>query len=115
MFKNKMESIEVYFICYKKEEMQLVEIYYDKVLDVNCWYFNAYLAYKNWQNDFKNLKIENKLKDLLTIAASKYLIYCTINNEYENTEDKKEKLNNLEKIQIELTRIINDTNLYNLI
>ena len=51
MYKSKEENVEVYFICYKKEEMDLVESYYDEVLDIHYWYFNAYLAYKYWKNN----------------------------------------------------------------
>lgn len=117
MYKNKNvnENVEVYFICYKKEEMELVETYYDDILKIYYWYFNSYLAYKYWKIKFKGLKIGKELKDLLTIAASKYLNYCVINNEYTNNKDKKEKLTNLEKIQPDLTSIITKTNLNNLI
>ena len=54
MYKSKEENVEIYFICYKKEEMELVESYYDEVLDSHCWYFNAYLAYKHWLKNFKD-------------------------------------------------------------
>ena len=47
MYKEKTENVEVYFICYKKEEMELVETYYDEILNVHNWYFNAYLAYNH--------------------------------------------------------------------
>ena len=32
MYKEKEENVEIYFICYKKREMELVESYYDEIL-----------------------------------------------------------------------------------
>ena len=39
MYKSSSENVEVYFICYKKEEMELVDTYYDPVLNIHYWYF----------------------------------------------------------------------------
>ena len=49
MYKEKIGDMEVYFICYKKEEMELIESYYDPILNIYYWYFNCYLAYLNWK------------------------------------------------------------------
>ena len=111
MFKSKSENVEVYFICYKKEEMELVESYYDEVLDIHYWYFNAYLAYKGWQKKFKGMGVGNLSKQLLIVAASRYLIYKIENEEYKNEKEKKKILKDLEKIQKELDLIINNDNI----
>ncbi len=108
MYKSETENIEVYFICYKKEEMELVETYYDDILDIHCWYFNAYLAYKYWKKKFKGLKIQETSKKLLIVAASKYLIYRIENEEYETEQERKRLLKDLEKIQPELQKITNE-------
>lgn len=111
MFKSKEENVEVYFICYKKEEMDLVESYYDEVLDVHYWYFNAYLAYKHWLKKFKGLKVGELSKQLLVVAASRYLIYKIENEEYETEKEHQKFLKDLEKIQKELDVIINSENI----
>ena len=112
MYKSKEENVEVYFICYKKEEMDLVESYYDEVLDIHYWYFNAYLAYQSWLKKFKDLKKIGELsKQLLIVAASRYLIYKIENDEFENEKEKKKVLKDLEKINKQLEIIINDENI----
>lgn len=108
MYKSKEENVEVYFICYKKEEMELVESYYDEVLDIRYWYFNAYLAYKYWLRNFKDLRVGELTKELLIVAASRYLIYKMENNEFKNNREKKKITQDLKKIQKELDYIIHD-------
>ncbi len=107
MYKSKEENVEVYFICYKKEEMELVESYYDEVLDIHYWYFNAYLAYKYWLRNFKDLEAGELTKELLVVAASRYLIYKMENDEFENKKEKKAIMKDLRKIEKELAYIIN--------
>ena len=107
MYKSKEENVEVYFICYKKEEMELVESYYDEVLDIHYWYFNAYLAYKYWLRNFKDLEARELTKELLVVAASRYLIYKMENDEFENKKEKKAIMKDLRKIEKELAYIIN--------
>lgn len=108
MYKNKVENVEVYFICYKKEEMDLVETYYDEVLDIHCWYFNAYLAYKYWKRKYKNLEIGEMSKNMLTVAASRYLIYCIENKVYKNEKEHQRILKDMKKIELSLQKIINE-------
>lgn len=112
MYKSKEENVEIYFICYKKEEMNLVESYYDEVLDVHYWYFNAYLAYKYWLSKFKGLrKIDKISQQLLVVAASRYIIYQIENEEYKNEKEHQKLLKDLEKIQKKLKIIINNENI----
>lgn len=106
MYKNKTENIEVYFICYKKDEMNLIETYYDEVLDCHYWYINAYLAYKNWLNKFKKLKASKMAKNLLTVAVSRYLLYCLENHTYNSEQEHKNIINDMAKIDNELKKII---------
>ena len=49
------DNVEIYFICDRKEEMDLVESHYDEESNTHHWYFNAYLAYTEWKNDFKGI------------------------------------------------------------
>lgn len=111
MYKDKTENVEVYFICYKKEEMPLLETYYDEILYIHYWYFNAYLAYKYWQNNFKKLKLKQTSKNLLIVAASRYLLYCLENNEFQNDKEKNRILKDLEKIRKDLKNIMNEDDL----
>ena len=111
MYKNVEENVEVYFICYKKEEMPLVESYYDEVLNIHYWYFNAYLAYKQWKKHFKGLNISELSKQLLVVAASRYLLYIIENKEFKNAKKYNEKIFELEKIQKELKIIITEDNI----
>ncbi len=109
MYKSKEENVEVYFICYKKEDMALVENYYDEVLDIHYWYFNAYLAYQYWLKKFRGLKGVGKLsKQLLIVAASRYLIYKIENEEVKTEKEQQKLIKDLNKINKELEIIIND-------
>ncbi len=108
MYKSSTENVEVYFICYKKEEMELVDTYYDEVLDVHYWYFNAYLAYKYWKNKFKGLELGDIAKMLLIVAASRYIIYALDEKEYKNDKEYKRLLKDLHKIEPILEKIINN-------
>lgn len=108
MFKDKTENVEVYFICYKKEDMELVETYYDEVLDTHCWYFNAYLAYENWKNKFKDINLTEISKMFLTVAASRYVVYCLENGEYKNNKEKKRLTSDLEKMAPTIKEIANE-------
>ncbi len=108
MYKEKAENVEVYFICYKKEEMDLVESYYDDVLKIHYWYFNAYLAYKYWKEKFKSLEIGEIGKILLTVAASRYLIYKIEQEDYQNEKEYKRILKDMKKIEPQLAKIIKE-------
>lgn len=112
MFKSKEENVEIYFICYKKEKMNLVESYYDEILDIHYWYFNAYLAYQLWKKKFKDLtNISELSKQLLIVAASRYLIYVIENEEFKTPREYNKIVRDLEKIQKELDIIITDDNI----
>ena len=111
MYKSKEENVEVYFICYKKEDMDLVESYYDEVLDIHYWYFNAYLAYKLWKKKFKGLEVQELSKQLLVVAASRYLIYVIENEEFKTPKEYNKIVRDLDKIQKELTIIISGDNI----
>ena len=106
MYKDSSENVEVYFICYKKEEMDLVDTYYDPVLDIHYWYFNAFLAYKYWQNNFKGLELGKIAKMLLIVAASRYIIYVLENKEYKTAKEHKRLLKDLEKIEPKLQKVV---------
>lgn len=108
MYKEITENVEVYFICYKKEEMNLIETYYDKVLDIHYWYFNGYRAYKEWKTKFQNIEAGELAKMLLTVAASRYLIYKLENAEYENQKEYKRIIKDLKKIEPQLEKIIKE-------
>ena len=111
MYKEKEENVEVYFICYKKEEMELIEKYYDEVLDIHYWYFNAYLSYKYWQQSFKNLKVGDLGKMLLTVAASRYILYQIENKEYKNKKELRILTKELKAIEPELQKIIEENDI----
>ena len=106
MYKEVAENVEVYFICYKKEEMELIETYYDEVLDIHCWYFNCYLAYKYWKNRIIKFKFNKIYRMLLTVAASKYIFYIIENKKYKNEKEYKKYLKELKKLQPKLKSII---------
>lgn len=109
MYKSETENIEIYFICDKRGDMKLVENYYDEILDVHCWYFNAYLAYKKWQENFKDLEMGDIAKMLLTVAASKYILYKLENNLYKNASEKRQLKKDLQKIEPSLKKIAKET------
>lgn len=109
MYKSETENIEIYFICYKKGEMELIETYYDPILDIHSWYFNAYLAYKYWKKEFKKIKMGDMAKNLLTIAASKYIIYSLEKENYRSQKEYLELLKDSKIIEPELKRIIEET------
>ena len=111
MYKSKEENVEIYFICYKKEEMDLVESYYDEILDIHYWYFNAYKAYKLWQKKFKGLKAQELTKQLFIVAASRYLLYVLEEKKYKNLKEKQKILEDLAKINEELQIIIDEDNI----
>ena len=98
MYRNETENVEVYFICYKKEEMSLVETYYDEILDIHYWYFNAQLAYLHWKNNFKNMPLGELTKMLLTVAASRYVLYVIENKIYKSKKEYKKLIKDLSKI-----------------
>ena len=106
MYNDKSENVEVYFICYKKEEMELVDTYYDPVLNVHSWYFNAYLAYKYWKNNFKGLQLGEIAKMLLIVAASRYIIYLLEGKDYKNEKEHKRLLKELHKIEPKLQKVV---------
>ncbi len=114
MYRNETENVEVYFICYKKEEMSLVETYYDEILDIHYWYFNAYLAYKEWKKRFIGLHFSKLTKDILTIAASRYLMYLLENQDFKNEKEHERILKDLNIMKSKLEKIIknNDFNIF---
>lgn len=101
------ENVEIYFICDKKTEMDLAESYYDKESNTHHWYFNAYLAYHEWKNEFKGID-GDMTKVLLTVAASKYLIYCIDNKKYETIDELKQIKKDLRKINPKLKKIVKE-------
>ena len=105
MYKEETENIEIYFICSKKD-MDLVESYYDAELNIHSWYFNAYLAYQHWQNNFKDLKLGKMAKMLLTVATSRYIIYSLEEKNYQNPEEQTKLIHDLKKIEPKLQKII---------
>ena len=110
MYKDKVENIEIFFICYKKEEMGLIETYYDEVLNINCWYFNCFLAYKYWKKRFKLLNYNKIYKMLLIVAASKYILYMIENKEYKSEKEYKNYIKELNRIQPKLKLIVKKNN-----
>jgi len=105
--KKETDNVEIYFICDRKEKMDLIESYYDEELNIHYWYFNAYLAYESWKNNFKG--IEGELaKMLLTVAASRYLIYRIEEDDYETDEELKQIQADMQKINPKLEEIINE-------
>jgi len=104
MYKEDFGDVEIFFICYKQKKMQLLEEYYDEILDVHCWYINCYLAYKYWKYKYINF---NKIEGILiTIATSKYLIYIIENKKYKNEKEYNMYLKELKKIKTKLKSII---------
>lgn len=101
------DNVEIYFICDRKEEMDLVESHYDEESNTHHWYFNAYLAYTEWKNDFKGID-GDMTKVLLTVAASRYLIYCIDNNKYETKEEFKQIKRELRKINPKLKKVVKE-------
>lgn len=108
MYKEKTENVEVYFICYKKDEMDLVETYYDEVLNVHYWYFNAYLAYELWKQKFKEMELGELSKTLLIVAASRYIIYKIENEDYNDNKEYKRLIRDMKKVQPQLDKIIKE-------
>lgn len=107
MKREETDNVEIYFICDKKEEMDLVESEYNQELNTHYWYFNAYLAYIEWKNGFKG--VEGELaKTLLTVAASKYLIYKVEKKEYRTKEEFKQIKKDLRIINPKLKQILKE-------
>ena len=79
MYKYSDDNMEMVFINYKDENMELMEFYYDPILDKNYIYINGYLAYKYWKVNFKYLNITKIAKKLLTLSAKLYLEYINSN------------------------------------
>lgn len=105
--KKETDNVEIYFICDRKEKLSLIESYYDEDLNIHYWYFNAYLAYEAWKNDFKGIDGELAVM-LLTVAASRYLIYRIDNKDYETKEELKQIKKDLKKINPKLDKIIKE-------
>ena len=108
MYKNAFENVEVYFICDKRKEMGLVDVYYDEINDIHNWYINAYLAYLHWQNRFRNFPIGDLTKGILTVAASRYLLYVINNKLYQNDKEYQSYLKELNKIEKSLSKIVSE-------
>ncbi|MCI8670864.1 MAG: hypothetical protein HFI36_02360 [Bacilli bacterium] len=106
MYKEDTENVEVYFICNKKHKMELIETYYDEVLDIHSWYFNTYLAYQYWKQDFKTLELGDISRMLLTVAASRYIIYSLETKEYKNKKEHQRLLSDLSTIEPQIENII---------
>ena len=107
MYKYLKGNIAMYFICYKNGRMKLIETYYDPILKVYNWYFNAYLAYKYWCKDFRGLHIDKYMKIFLTIGASRYLIYLIQNYNW-NNKKYVNYLDKLHKIELILKKYISN-------
>lgn len=105
--KEGTDNVEIYFICDRKEDLDLIESYYDKETNTHYWYFNAYLAYKEWKNNFKEIKGE-LAKMLLTVAVSRYLIYRLENKDYETKEELRELKKEMKKINPRLDKILKE-------
>lgn len=88
MYKEKYKDLEIFLLCYKREDMDLIESYYDPVLQIYYLYFNAYKAYLSWKNNFEDINFDkNKAKKILTFIANKYLLYLLENKMYSTKED----------------------------
>lgn len=109
MYKSETENIEIYFICDDRKNMEIVETYYDEIEDKHYWYFNASLSYQKWQQGFHNLEMGDISRMLLTVAASKYILYKLENNEYKNEHEKKRLKKDLKKIEPSLKKIAEET------
>ena len=104
MYKKNEDNVEVYFICDRKENMGLVETYYDKKTNTHYWYFNAYLSYENYKNNFKDLKIGGLTKSLLMAAASRYLLYRLETGDYKDKEEYNLLVKELKKIKPKINK-----------
>ena len=100
------------FICYKKEEMALIEEYYDEILNIQYIYINSYLAYKNWKTNYIKLNIPKNGKMLLTVAASKYILYNINNEKYNSEKEYKKLIKELKRVNKELKIIIEKTKFF---
>lgn len=111
MYKNEYENVEIYFLCDKREDMELIETYYDPVLDVHNWYFNCYLCYIYWQDDYKDLTLGPITKYLLTTAASKYIMYILEEKKYQTKKEYRKFRKDLSSIDKELKSVIKGDNI----
>ena len=107
MYKNEFENIEIYFLC-EKTEQEIVEVYYDEQKDTHYWYFNTYPCYLKWKTKFKGLKLQKLTKNLLIIAASRYIISTIENEDYHNAQEYQALINDLNKIEPEIKKIITE-------
>ena len=107
MKKEETDNVEIYFICDRKEKLDLIESYYEKKTNTHHWYFNAYFAYEKWKNNFKDIK-GDLAKMLLTVAASRYLIYRIEQKDYISKEELAEIKKDLKKINPKLKKIMNE-------
>ncbi len=98
MYKDDLENVEIYFLCDRKD-MDLVDVYYDRDLNIHYWYFNAHLAYLHWKNGFKNMPLGELTKMLLTVAASRYVLYQIENELYKNKREYKVLVKDLTKLE----------------
>ena len=101
------DNVEIYFICDRKEEMDLIESIYDEESNTHYWYINAYLAYEEWKNNFKGID-GDLAKVLFTVAASRYLIHCIDNKKYQTKEEFKQIKKDLRKINLKLKKIVKE-------
>ncbi len=99
MYKIETENVAIYFICYKKGEMDLIETYYDPITKTDNWYFNAYIAYKLWKKHFKNTDYSKLFKMLLTVGASRYIMYVIENHQYQNKNEYHKYMQDLKRIE----------------
>lgn len=111
MKKEETDNVEIYFICDRKKGLKLVESSYDEKTNTHYWYFNAYLAYEAWKNNFQ--EIEGELaKMLLTVAASRYLIYRIDNKDYQSKEELKKLKREMKMINPRLDKIIKENDIF---
>lgn len=107
MKKEDADNVEIYFVCDRKEKVELIESYYDEESNTHYWYFNAYLAYEAWKNNFKG--IDGELAQmLLTVAASRYLIYRIDQKDYNSKKELKQIKKEMKKINPRLDEIIKE-------
>ena len=85
MYKEKYKDLEIFLLCYKREDMDLIESYYDPVLQIYYLYFNAYKAYLSWKNNFEDINFDkNKAKKILTFIAKEDML--KIEKDYNSTK-----------------------------
>ncbi len=107
MYKEELENIEICFL-YKKRGKELIKTKYNPKTNIHYWYFNTKLCYLSWKDDFKDLNLKPLAKNLITIAASNYILYKLENKDYKNSQEKDILYNDILKIEPEITKIMKE-------